>query len=250
MVKEEVLDKLKAYDTNSFKFESKRHRYTFDNERYISVTQFISRFHKEFDSEHWSKVKAEERGISQDDILKEWKELNERSLVIGSGAHGWIENYFKETYQSLPTDIDIIDRINKFNIIYSKQLHKLTPVKFEQRIFSKKWKIAGMIDSIFINPKGEVVILDWKTNKSFDTDKTKTWSKLLNPFNEYWENHLNEYSIQVSLYSIILEEIGIDVKSAFLVHIGPHTEAKLYKALDMKDILIKYLDSFMGDLPF
>jgi hypothetical protein len=55
-----VLDKLKVYDDNKFKFDSFKHKYTYDGLHFISVTQFISRFHKKFDSEYWSKKKAEE----------------------------------------------------------------------------------------------------------------------------------------------------------------------------------------------
>lgn len=238
-----IFDKLKDYEDPEFKFDPIKHRYTYNGDHFISVTQFISRFHKEFDSEFWSKKKADERGLDQKEVLKEWKSLNDRANVIGTSTHNWIENYYKKIYQDLPTDIDIIDRINKFNIIYSTHLYKLTPIKFEQRIFSKKWKIAGMIDSIFLY-KDKIIIIDWKTNKKFTTVNEYN-EKLLSPFESYDKCHLAEYSIQISLYSLILKEIGIDVAVGYVLYIGPNEEAKIHKCYDFTDTLEKYLESWI-----
>jgi len=240
-----IKEKLKVFNEDpDFKFDPIKHKYTYQGEIFISVTQFISKFHKPFDNEYWSKFKSEETGKPQEEIIKEWKQLNDRANEIGTSTHNWVENYFNQVYQKLPSDPDVIDRINKFNVAYSKYLYKLTPVIFEQRIFSKKWKIAGMIDSIFLY-KDKIIILDWKTNKSFtddDHDKGK-YEKLLYPFDEHWKNHMNEYSIQVSLYSLILREVGIDVKACYLLHIGPEGEAKMYNAKDFTEILESYLTS-------
>lgn len=241
---EEVLNKLKMFDDSNFTFDPVKHKYYLDGEHFISVTQFISKFHAKFDTEFWSKKKAEQAGVSQEEMLNEWKQLNDRANEIGTATHNWIENYYNGIYQNLPTDLDVIDRINKFNVAYAKWLYKLTPIKFEQRIFSRKWKIAGMMDSLF-SYNGNVFILDWKTNKKFTHDEHEKgqFESLLEPFNDFFKNHLNEYSIQVSLYKLILREIGIDVKACYLLHIGPAEEAKMYKAHDLSDILEKYLSN-------
>ena len=239
---DEIIKKLEYYNSPEFKFNSKYHKYTYDNEPFISVTQFISKFHKEFDSDYWSKKKAEETGKDQNELLKEWKEIGDRANEIGTKTHNWIENYYNREYQELPIDMDVIDRINKFNIIYAKHLYKLIPIKFEQRIFSKKWKIAGMIDSLFLY-KDNIIMIDHKTNKKFKMDDDFSFENLLAPFELYKRNQFNEYSIQVSLYKLILKEIGIDIKACYLLHIGPDSEAKLYKSLDLTEILQKYLET-------
>lgn len=242
---ESILSKLSTFNTDpNFKFDPIEHKYTYEGDRFISVTQFISKFHEKYDSDYWSKYKAEESGRTQAEVLDEWKKTNERSLVIGNATHIWIENYFNRIYQELPDDLDIIDRINKFNIAFGKYLYKLTPLIFEQRIFSKKWRIAGMMDSLFLY-KDKVIIMDWKTNKLFtDDDHYKgRYEKLLYPFPNYWKNHFNEYSIQVSLYRLILREIGIDVKACYLLHIGPEDEAKMYTAINFTDMLSDYLNN-------
>lgn len=237
----EILQKLEVYSDSEFKFDPIKHKYHYQGQHFISVTQFISRFHKEFDTEYWSKKKAEDRGVDQTEVLNEWKKLNDRANEIGTATHNWIENYFNRIYQELPSDLDVIDRINKFNVAFAKHLHKLTPVKFEQRIFSKKWKIAGMIDALFLY-NNSVIIVDYKTNKKFLTDESDRgrYEKLLYPFQNYYKNHLNEYSIQVSLYKLILREIGIDVKSCYLLYLGPEKEAQIYKTHDFSSILDNY----------
>jgi len=242
-MRDELLKRLECFNDPEFKFDPGLHKYTYHGDTFQSVTQFIGQFHEPFDAEYWSKKKADEAGVDQAEIKKEWKRLNDYANEIGTDMHNYIELYFKKEYQPIPTNLDLVHRINKFNIIYAKQLHNLEPLAFEVRVFSPKWKKAGMIDSLFIR-NGKIFILDWKSNKEFrtDDDKKGTYQKLLTPFDEYYANHLNEYSIQLSMYAAILEEWGFEIGGAYLVHIGPgDEEAKIYKAHDLRDILNKYL---------
>ncbi len=244
------IEQLGCFNDPNFKFDPDYHKYTYGGKYYISVTQFIQRFHKKFDEEFWSKKKAEERGIDQEEILKEWKDKNDYANLVGSETHQWIEDYFNGIYKKLPSNLDIVNRINKFNISYAKDIHKLTPIKCEIRIFSKKYPIAGTMDSLFLY-KDKLIIFDYKTNGKFTHDDhiDGKWESLLDPFQDYFKNHLNEYSIQVSLYSLILEEWGFDVKACYLLHIGPgDEEAKIYKAHDFKEKLKNYLDICKWDI--
>jgi ATP-dependent exoDNAse (exonuclease V) beta subunit len=237
-------NQLDCFNDLKFEFDSKLHRYTYEGEPFISVTRFIQQFHKPFEQDYWSKVKAEQAGVPQDWILAEWKKLNDYANEVGTDTHQWIEDYFNQIWKPLPNNLDVIHRINKFNKIYAKQLYKLEPLKFEVRVFSPKWKIAGMIDSLFLY-RGKIYILDWKTNKDFTDDNHPKgkYEKLLAPFQDHFKNHLNEYSIQLSLYSLILEEWGFQVGGAYIVHIGPgDEEAELYKVVDMRDNLKLFLN--------
>jgi ATP-dependent exoDNAse (exonuclease V) beta subunit len=234
-----ILSQLECFNDTDFKFDPKLHKYTYHNEQFVSVTQYIQNFHKPFESDFWSKKKADQRGVDQEVILKEWKQLNDYANEVGTDTHQWIEDYFNQIWKPIPSNLDLVHRINKFNKVFAKHLHKLEPIKFEVRIFSKKWKIAGMIDSLFFY-KGKLFILDWKTNKQFthDNHQKGQYEKLLEPFDQYWANHLNEYSIQLSLYALILEEWGFEVGGGYLVHIGPNEEeAQLFKIIDMRDNL-------------
>ena len=241
---DDLLLQFDCFKDQDFKFDPTWHKYTYKGKPMTSVTKFLKNFHKPFEEDYWSKTKAEEAGVPQEWILQEWKQKNERANHVGHSTHLWIENYFNGVNQIIPDDLDIVDRINKFNIVYAKHLHKLTPVTFELRIFSKIYPLAGTLDSLFLY-KGKLFIVDWKTNGQFSHDEHKKgkFEKLLLPFDELWKNHLNEYSIQVSLYSLILEEWGFDIRGSYLVHIGPESEATIYKALDLKDQLRNYLST-------
>jgi ATP-dependent exoDNAse (exonuclease V) beta subunit len=236
-------NQLDCFEDIKFEFDPVLHRYTYEGKPFISVTRFIQQFHKPFEQDYWAKKKAEERGVEVEEILREWKKLNDYANEVGTDTHQWIEDYFNKIWKPLPSNLDVIHRINKFNKIHATQLHKLEPLKFEVRVFSKKWKIAGMIDALFIY-RGKIYILDYKTNKEFTTnDSLKYKEPLLPPFQDYYKNHLTEYSIQISMYALILREWGFDVVGGYLVHIGPGDEdAVMYKCIDFTDILRKYLD--------
>ncbi len=244
-MRDELLQKLKCFEDPEFTFDPGLHRYTYHGDVFQSVTQFIGQFHVPFDTEKWSKIKAEQAGVDQEEIKKEWKRLNDYANEIGTETHQWIEDYYNKIWREIPTNQDLLHRITKFNKIYSKQLHKLEPLAFEVRVFSKKWKKAGMIDSLFVKD-GKIFILDWKTNKDFTNDSHPKgkYEKLLAPFDEYWKNHLNEYSIQLSMYAAILEEWGFEIGGAYLVHIGPGDEdAQIYKVNDVRS----HIRGFFGE---
>jgi ATP-dependent exoDNAse (exonuclease V) beta subunit len=241
-MRDELLKKLRCFEDPEFKFDPGLHRYTYHGDVFQSVTQFIGQFHVPFDTEKWSKIKADQAGVDQEEIKKEWKRLNDYANEIGTETHQWIEDYYNKIWREIPTNQDLLHRITKFNKIYSKQLHKLEPLAFEVRVFSKKWKKAGMIDSLFVKD-GKIFILDWKTNKDFTSDSHPKgkYEKLLEPFDEYWKNHLNEYSIQLSMYAAILEEWGFEIGGAYLVHIGPgDEEAQIYKVNDVRGNIRKF----------
>ena len=133
--------------------------------------------------------------------------------------------------------------------LYEKKFKNLVPLASELKIFCKKWKLAGTIDQPFLmwDEKQQKVLFligDWKTNKEFryDDHPNGRYKKLLHPFSHLWENHLNEYSIQVNLYRLMLEEeIGIESHGGFLCHIGPEGPAKLHPIKDLREPLKVYL---------
>lgn len=242
-MKESLLKELECFNDDNFKFNEAQHKYTYEGEEFISVTTFIQQFHKKFDTNYWSLRKSQEQGVPQEWIINEWQKINDYANEVGSDTHNWIEDYFNKKWNKLPTNLDVINRINKFNVVYAENLYKLEPLAFELRVFSKKWKIAGMVDSIFIF-RGRLVIVDWKTNKKFTTDETlKYKEKLFPPFQDFYKSHLAEYSIQISLYALILKEWGFDVSAGYLVHIGPGEEpAQIHKCINMVGILEEYLN--------
>ena len=56
---------------NNIKFHDKEHIYYLDKVRTKSVTSIIGEYKHPFDKDYWSQKKADERGISKEEILKE-----------------------------------------------------------------------------------------------------------------------------------------------------------------------------------
>ena len=248
MNKEEIINKLNEFNTSKFKFEPIEHKYTYgDDIEFISVTTVTELFKQPFDREGVSKYVSERDGIEQEAVLEMWDAKNERSKVMGTYIHEYIENYYNGIYQPLPTDLEYIDRINKFNVIHSKKLHKLEPLMFEARIFDTEDLIAGTIDALFLY-KGKIVIVDWKTNTKIATDEERRgrYNNLIHEkFRDVYQNEHNLYSIQLSIYRRILEKKGLEVSACYIVYLPPteEGEGRIIKGKDYRD----RLDVIFGD---
>ena len=61
-------------------FNEELHRYTDEySSEYKSVTTVIHDYVPEFDKEYWSKYKAAQLGITQEEVLKSWNKINKKS---------------------------------------------------------------------------------------------------------------------------------------------------------------------------
>lgn len=248
--KKEIERKLEVFRDRNFTFEEGSHTYRYESIKYDSVTTFLKTFKVPFDREYWSKRKAEERGVDVSIVLNEWQEKANVANSLGTRVHKWIEDFWSGNAPEIPTDPDIRDRIDKFMEMYDKRLNSLLPLQSELKIFSKKWRLAGTIDQPFLfwensENRPYLIIGDWKTNGEFRHDEHPKgrYKKLLRPFAHLYENHHNDYSIQISLYRLILEEeANIQTQDGFLCHIGPEGPAKLYRTKDLREPLRAYLN--------
>jgi hypothetical protein len=249
----EMNSKIAIFRDPNFIFEEEAHVYTYNGTKYDSVTTFIKNFKEPFDKEYWSKRKAKELGVDPSTILNEWEGKANTANVLGTDVHKWIEDFWSGDVRELNPEKEdpiLIERVGKFMEIYEKRLKNLIPLQPELRIFSKKWRLAGTIDQPFLvwEPKLQkylFILGDWKTNKEFKTDEHPKgrYKKLKHPFSNLYENNLNEYSIQISLYRLILEEeLGVETHSGFLCHIGPDGPAKIYPTKDLRSVLKVYLE--------
>lgn len=245
---QDYANKLDFFKDPKFLFEEQSHSYSFSGIKYDSVTTFLKRFKVPFEREYWIKRKAHERGVDPSVIENEWSEKANTATELGTRVHKWIEDFWSDLEPELPEDPIDLARVQKFLNLYEARFKKLIPLKSELRIFSKKWKLAGTVDQPFLmwdekTEKFLFLIGDWKTNKEFKDDlhpKGK-YKKLLHPFHDMYENSINEYSIQISMYRLIIEEeLGIETHGGFLVHIGPDANAKIYPIKDFRERLKIY----------
>ena len=65
------------------------------NEEYCSVSKLLGRYKEKFDAENISKWVAKKRGVSQEEILKEWEDNKNFACDRGTDFHAAFENYVK-----------------------------------------------------------------------------------------------------------------------------------------------------------
>ena len=248
--KKEIEKKLEIFKDRGFTFDEPSHTYRYESAKFDSVTTFLKTFKVPFDREYWSKKKAEERGVDVSVVLNEWQDKANNANSLGTRVHKWIEDFWSGNAPGVPEEDNVRERIDKFMEMYDKRLNVLMPLQSELKIFSRKWRLAGTIDQPFLfwaeqENRPYLIIGDWKTNGEFrdDNHPKGRYKKLLRPFSHLYENHHNDYSIQISLYRLILEEeANIQTQDGFLCHIGPDGPAKLYRTKDLREPLRAYLN--------
>jgi hypothetical protein len=232
-----------------------------------SVTTLIGEYKQPFDKDYWAEKKSIELGVNVNEILNDWKFKADFASQKGSIFHSFVENYLfnkifpfpeTQTIEHLGSVENMLKCKGQVNLLielfkkfYDDSFGKLIPVRAELVVGDEELGVCGMVDQIFWNEKSQKLeIWDWKTNKEFKSDDHPNgkYKKLLHPFSHLWENHLNEYSIQVSLYRLMLEdEIGLETHGGFLCHIGPEGPAKIYPTKDLRQHLRVYLQNNRED---
>ena len=245
---------------NHIKFYDEKHKYFIGEKEMVSTTKLISKYKQPFDSDYWSKKKADERGITKEEILKEWKYKSDFSCEKGTAFHEYAENYLNNKIFPYPydrikkvlgendvkKDYDIL--VKQFDKFYEDSYGKLLPVKSELIVGDEELGICGMVDQLFFNEKsGNIEIWDWKTNKDIKTGNR--WQQFLEPLNHLDVCELNTYSLQLSIYKYIIEK-NTDLKlgDCYIAWFNQKNETyKIYKCFDFRKEIIKILERNSND---
>lgn len=219
--------------TDYIEFEHETHQYTnIDGEIVPSVTSYIKQYCKPFDADYWAQKKADEEGISKEEMLQKW--VDKRDL--GTAIHESLSDYIKskgstELHENI-TDW-IKDQLD--NLIQDDNLTLYS----EQIIYSRELNLAGTVDLIIKdNQLNQYMIIDFKTNKTLTSYyHTKNaegvlipCSKMYYPYDSYFDTNLNHYKVQLLKYSEILVKNGYICNPNFsqIWHI---TKSKIYNDL-------------------
>ena len=108
--------------------------------------------------------------------------------------------------------------------------------------------ICGTFDMLYWydgngNPeKVGYVLFDYKTNSALQSDyNRKHGNFLLPPFNDIYEENLGMYTIQLSAYAMLLEDIGIKLMNRILVWLTDDGRCELIPVKNVSDRLRKIL---------
>jgi ATP-dependent exoDNAse (exonuclease V) beta subunit len=222
----EIIKKIKDHNTkHNFSFNEKYHIYTILNgTRLESVTTKLKKFFP-FDAKKISKKVAEIRGISQEEVLLEWK----KTADTGTKIHLLAEKFCKgETLTK-----EELERI-KHAVMFFKHNPHLEILGTEVSVFSKEHKIAGTVDLIVKNKQNDkIYLLDYKTCKK-EIKKEEHFENALGVLSDFANNKFYNYSMQVSIYSHILKnEYDIPVYDSMLLHLRNDLTYKIVNTEDM-----------------
>lgn len=168
-----------------------------------------------FDQENISKYVARKRGISQEEVLAEWKENNKNACTYGTKIHAIMENYIK-TGEKLPEYNELYLSFDEI----TGELFKSSTVYSELMVHNDEYEICGTADLI-IDHGDEFSIGDFKTNKAFEFYSHYN-KRLLDPIAHLSECQYNEYTLQLSLYAHFYSLMtGKKCRCLFLMYKAP-----------------------------
>lgn len=183
-------------------FDPIKHVYTntHTGEEYISATTLLNRYKKPFDTKAAAERVAAREGTTSEEIQKKWKQINTDSKNHGTKIHNVIEAFQKN---NIITDgyEDIIDSYKNISV-----LKEGGEILSEERLYSHNYKLAGTADLIRLEEKGGFSIFDIKTNKKFNL-YNQYGEKMLVPLNHLTACEYTLYSLQLSLYAFMYQEL-------------------------------------------
>ncbi|GAC1603558.1 MAG: hypothetical protein NVS3B25_32340 [Hymenobacter sp.] len=229
-------ERLAYFQTPDFVFDPEPHTYTLRGRELQSATSWLKQYTEPFIPEERAPVSAARAGCSVDEILAKW----EHNRWVGTRTHEHIENFYNG-FPSIGTEIDpeVQLRYGKFLALHHKRLHAFTPIGQEIRVFHEAAGICGTLDYLaWHKEKQEPWCLDWKATKDLGNDQTDNYRRMRGPFADLWDHKLNVYSLQISLYRLMLEAQFIPTAGGAICWLpGGDTPAQVIPALDYRQRL-------------
>lgn len=229
-------------------FFDDEHRYLLHGRELPSVTNVAHRFVAQpFDEQHQAQRYAERHGQTAEYWMQQWRQNAFRAATLGTKTHAYGESLgylraglperispsmlpqYMPQYQYLAPIHPKEEAVRQF---FSEMPPSMHLVINEARVHSGKnpqpgqnlrEQIAGTFDMLYYTdgtngkPAG-YVILDYKTNANLQNDYNRTHGRrLLPPFAHLVEEDLSIYAIQLSLYALMLQDIGLPIIARCIV---------------------------------
>lgn len=216
----------------NLKFDEPTHVYTIEGDsNYTSVTTFIHSFFHHFDADKViSKMRQGKNwgpenqyyGLTDQEIKDGWVANGKQAAELGTLMHLNIEYY----YNGLPFTQGFVE--TKEYQLFQEYLadHKeYKPFRTEWAVYTKRYRLAGSIDMVYIDPKNpkKIIIADWKRAKEIKF--SNKWEKGYPPLNDIDDCNYWHYTLQLNIYRMILEKYyDKRVSEMFLVILHPNQE--------------------------
>jgi len=244
---DEIKQKLnKAF--SEYQFVEEGHYYIYKGNKVgISTTGLIHQYTNEFDSETISQRVATKRGISQQEVLEEWRIENVHSTTKGNMIHEyaqslWLGEKYEFDFSKVSRAIDL-DRlkidIEKLKIqadsFYNDFKDLYTMIGCELYLGDTDYDECGATDMLLLNNEtNKIVVADFKTNKEI-VFETKYNQKMKVPLQHLDDVNFIHYSLQLCDYTYKIEKnTGLKVESNMIVYFG--TQNDDYEIIEPLDL--------------
>lgn len=268
MTTEEIIQAIRNLISENFSdivFIDQGHKYFIGTEEYTPVSNIIDRYVRPFEKDRISEAYAKKHGRTKEDVLREWRYKNLKSVTQGTKYHEygealtWITCGHPELIpteirrQYIPEDNWLIPFAPKEESIlkfYSELPPSIIPVGAEFRMSSRyiqgiNTKFCGTTDLLFYydNPNNPGFIIgDWKTNEELTKDYQRSKGiKMLPPFDDLIDEPLSHYTLQFSMYQLMLESIGLKILGRRLIWLKNDGTYEVIKIDDITDRLRQIL---------
>jgi hypothetical protein len=252
----EVFEELDKF--NHIVYYDGPHTYDVNGVKMTSVTKLIGKASKPFDADYWSQKKADEEGITADEMKARWKLKADIACEKGTAVHEYVENYLSNKVFPYPAaniravfggDDPVRQKYNKIIPLvhkFSEDIKgKMIPVRSEFVVGDMEYGLCGMIDQIFYNKKsGNLELWDWKTNEKIDRESRYN---LLPPVDHISNAKLDIYSLQLSMYKHIIEKnTNLKLGDSYLTWFNENNDSyEVIKCHDYEEEVKELITTFL-----
>ena len=250
-------------------FFEEGHKYLLHGKSLCSVSGIGHRFIRHpFDEAVQAVRYAERHGKTAEHWIQQWHQNSFRATTLGTKTHEFgeslgylraghpemirpsVRNQYMEQYQYLAPIHPKEEAIVRFFDELPASMHL---VLNEAMVYSGKNPVAernlteqicGTFDMLYYydgegdSTKAGFVIMDYKTNASLENEYNRRFGRtLLPPFHNMIEEDLSLYTIQLSLYALMLEDIGLPVIDRRIVWLTAEGDYKLISVPDISETL-------------
>lgn len=256
-------------------FEEEGHIYTLHGQVIeTTISGLGHRFEQRpFNAEEAAARYASRKGETPEYWIAQWKANSERATTLGTKVHEYGES-LAYILNGLSPDMILDSARSQYDEAsrYIKPSHPKEQaaayflgrlpdnyhlVLNEARVYSGKNPdpamniselICGTFDMLYWDDgkgdpaKAGYVLMDYKTNKCLESEYNRNnHNYLAAPFSDLYEESLGIYTIQLSAYQMLLEDIGIKVKNRILVWLKDNGQCELKAVPDVSARLRKIL---------
>jgi hypothetical protein len=234
-------------DFSKIVYDDRQHSYAINGKPLISATTLINYVVPEFDKETVSQRSAQKRGISQAEILREWEQSGEIARDKGTRLHQYVEDVMAGRFDPVLASVNWrFPEMDAFDEAWKAMRSNLKAkvARQEWTIGDEELGVAGRLDTtLALQPPSLepfFSVWDWKTGKM---DVENRFAFMLPPFQDYEDSKFNRYSVQLSLYRLILERNKPSMKlgDSYILHLRDDGSYHLHRAHDFREILTDWL---------